>query len=71
MSKQPRDETVGFIGLGMMGQPMATNIMKKGHRLVAYDVASGALDKIASLGAKAATGPRHRHRRHRIAQSCW
>lgn len=57
MSKQLRDDTVGFIGLGAMGQPMATNIIKKGHRLVAYDIASGLLDHIVKLGATAATGP--------------
>ena len=57
MSAQLRDETVGFIGLGMMGRPMATNIMKKGHRLVAYDVAHDALDHVVGLGATAAIGP--------------
>jgi 3-hydroxyisobutyrate dehydrogenase-like beta-hydroxyacid dehydrogenase len=57
MSTQPRDDTVGFIGLGMMGRPMATNIMKKGHRLVAYDIARDALDHVVGLGAMAATGP--------------
>ena len=31
MSSQPREKTVGFVGLGMMGGPMAENILKKGH----------------------------------------
>jgi 3-hydroxyisobutyrate dehydrogenase-like beta-hydroxyacid dehydrogenase len=30
-------DTVGFIGLGTMGMPMATNLAKAGVRLVAYD----------------------------------
>jgi 3-hydroxyisobutyrate dehydrogenase-like beta-hydroxyacid dehydrogenase len=57
MNAQLRNETVGFIGLGMMGQPMAKNIIEKGHRLVAYDIASGPLDYIVGLGGHAATGP--------------
>ncbi|HBN73430.1 MAG TPA: sulfolactaldehyde 3-reductase, partial [Sutterella sp.] len=29
---------VAFIGLGQMGLPMASNILKKGHRLTVYDI---------------------------------
>ena len=29
---------VGFIGLGVMGRPMAKNLLKAGHELFVYDV---------------------------------
>ena len=31
-------QTVGFIGVGMIGMPMAQNILKGGHPLTAYDL---------------------------------
>lgn len=51
-----RDSTVAFIGLGMMGTPMAENVLKR-FPLVAYDLARERVDHLASLGAVAATGP--------------
>ena len=36
------DRTIGFVGLGQMGGPMAANIAKGGHSLVCYDVAGTA-----------------------------
>lgn len=47
-----RDNTVGFIGLGMMGLPMATNILKKRHPLVVYDRVR---ERTALLAAEGAT----------------
>ncbi len=46
---------VGFIGTGTMGQPMVGNLVKKGHLVVAYDIAPAALDAAARLGAARAT----------------
>ena len=43
--------TVGFIGLGNMGFPMASNILKGGHPLRAFDLNGSALAKIAEQGA--------------------
>lgn len=57
MSKQLRNTTVGFIGLGMMGRPMAENLLRKGHPVVAYDVSKDRLDHIAGLGATTGTSP--------------
>lgn len=48
---------VGFIGLGNMGRPMALNIIKKGHQLVAYDIVPAAVEKLVKEGAKPATTP--------------
>jgi len=46
---------IGFIGTGTMGLPMLTNLMKKGHRVVAYDVVPAALAAAVGRGAQHAT----------------
>jgi 2-hydroxy-3-oxopropionate reductase len=50
-------DTIGFIGLGIMGKPMAKNLLKAGYNLVVYDINKGAVDELVSLGAKAASSP--------------
>ena len=57
MSDTARKNTVGFIGLGMMGSPMATNILKVGHPLVVYDIDPKKNARFAELGAKVGDGP--------------
>jgi 4-hydroxybutyrate dehydrogenase/sulfolactaldehyde 3-reductase len=49
-------ETVGFIGLGNMGQPMASNLCRKGFRLLVYDIAPAPMAALEALGARAARG---------------
>lgn len=48
---------VGFIGLGNMGGPMATNLLKKGHSVVAYDVSPEAMERLEDEGASIAMSP--------------
>ena len=48
---------VGFIGLGVMGGPMALNILKGGHQLTVYDRSADALARLTAAGAKAAASP--------------
>lgn len=45
-------ETIGFIGLGIMGTPMSTHLLNAGHNLVVYDVVPEAVGRLVSLGAK-------------------
>jgi len=45
---------VGFIGLGAMGLPMASNLQRKGFALTVYDVVQAPMEKLASLGARKA-----------------
>lgn len=42
---------IGFIGLGIMGKPMAQNLLKAGHTLVVYDLVSGPVDELTAAGA--------------------
>ncbi len=46
---------VGFIGLGIMGKPMALNLMKAGHELKIYNRSKEVVEELVSLGATAAT----------------
>jgi 3-hydroxyisobutyrate dehydrogenase-like beta-hydroxyacid dehydrogenase len=47
-------KTVGFIGTGMIGMPMAKNIIKGGHALRAYDLNPEALARMRAAGAEVA-----------------
>jgi 4-hydroxybutyrate dehydrogenase/sulfolactaldehyde 3-reductase len=46
--------TIGFIGLGTMGRPMAANLCRKGSSLVVYDVVPERVRPLEALGARAA-----------------
>lgn len=44
-------ETIGFIGLGIMGRPMARNLLKAGNSLVVYDRMPASVEEIVAEGA--------------------
>src|SRR4029079_13461274 len=50
-------DTIGFIGLGLMGRPMATNLLKAGYPVVAHSRSQGPVDDLVSAGAARATSP--------------
>ncbi|MDQ3099145.1 MAG: NAD(P)-dependent oxidoreductase [bacterium] len=50
--------TIGFIGLGLMGKPMALNILKKGFPLVVYNRTESKTKELADQGAVVAHSPR-------------
>jgi len=45
---------IGFIGLGIMGKPMAKNLVKAGEKLVVNDINAGSVAELAALGAEVA-----------------
>ena len=49
---------VGFIGIGVMGSPMALNILKHGHTLTVFDRSADAVARLVQAGAKAAATPK-------------
>jgi 2-hydroxy-3-oxopropionate reductase len=49
--------TVGFIGLGVMGKPMARNLVGAGHDLVVHNRSPEAVEELEAEGAVAATDP--------------
>jgi 2-hydroxy-3-oxopropionate reductase len=50
-------ETVGFVGVGIMGEPMAENVMAAGYDVVAHNRSQGPVDRLAERGATAAGSP--------------
>jgi 2-hydroxy-3-oxopropionate reductase len=46
---------IGFIGLGIMGKPMAKNLLKAGYQLVVYDVNPVPVKELEAAGAEAAS----------------
>lgn len=46
---------IGFIGLGIMGNPMSKHLLKAGYELTVYDIFEKSIQDVASAGAKAAT----------------
>ena len=50
-------ETVGFIGLGLMGKPMAKNLLARGFRVIAHSRSQGPVDDLVNAGAERARSP--------------
>jgi 2-hydroxy-3-oxopropionate reductase len=46
---------IAFIGLGIMGKPMAKNLLKAGHEVIAFDLNKENVDNVCTAGAKAAS----------------
>jgi 2-hydroxy-3-oxopropionate reductase len=50
-------ERIGFIGLGIMGKPMARNLLQAGYPLTVYNRSRGAMAELATEGARLAESP--------------
>lgn len=50
--------TIGFIGLGIMGDPMARRLIAAGHRLTVYNRTAARCAPLVELGARVAVSPR-------------
>ncbi len=51
-------ETIGFIGLGIMGRPMAENLREEGYELVVYNRTEEKADDFVQGGGEKASSPR-------------
>jgi 3-hydroxyisobutyrate dehydrogenase-like beta-hydroxyacid dehydrogenase len=51
------DKTLGFIGLGMMGGPMALNLLKAGYDLAVLDTSEAALAPVLEAGGRRCANP--------------
>jgi 2-hydroxy-3-oxopropionate reductase len=49
---------IGFIGLGIMGKPIAKNLLKAGHSLVVYDIIEPNMSELVQAGATAGESPK-------------
>jgi 3-hydroxyisobutyrate dehydrogenase len=50
--------SIGFIGLGLMGRPMAANLLKAGYELTVWNRTAARADDLLAQGAKHAASPR-------------
>ena len=46
--------TIGFIGLGNMGGPMAANLLKAGHEVTGFDLVPASLERFVAAGGRTA-----------------
>ncbi len=58
MSNKSVIKTIGFIGLGNMGRPMAENLIKKGYDLTIFDLNKEVLGEMQEQGAIVANSPK-------------
>ncbi|MGA2627868.1 MAG: NAD(P)-dependent oxidoreductase [Candidatus Bathyarchaeia archaeon] len=58
MNSVKKGARVGFIGLGIMGKPMASNLIRKGYTLTVFNRSKKPVDELASIGASAADSPK-------------
>ncbi len=49
---------IGFIGLGVMGKPMARNLLRAGYPLVVHDLVGAAVEELVAQGASRGESPR-------------
>lgn len=59
-------ETVGFVGLGVMGRPMAKHLLAKGYALAVHNRSRASVDALVAAGATAADTPADVARRSTI-----
>ena len=59
-------DTIGFIGLGVMGKPMAKNLIKAGCSLVVHNRSRSAVDELVAAGAQPGASPADIARRSTI-----
>ena len=57
MDQAPLKPPLGFIGLGIMGRPMAGHLLRAGHPLTVYNRTAGRADELAASGARVAASP--------------
>jgi len=50
---------IGFVGLGIMGKPMAKNLLKAGHQLTVYDIRPGPVEEVVAAGASRGKSAKH------------
>ena len=55
---KPTQPIIGFIGLGIIGRPMAGHLLEAGYKLVVLDINPAPVGELVGLGAEAAATPK-------------
>jgi 3-hydroxyisobutyrate dehydrogenase len=58
MSSSANREKIGYIGLGNVGHPLASNLIKAGYSLVVYDIREERIKLLMDKGARSANSPK-------------
>ncbi len=61
---------VGFIGLGMMGKPIAVNLVKAGHDVTVVNRSQGKVQELAAMGARPGASPADAARGAEVVALC-
>ena len=61
---------IGFIGLGIMGRPMSSNLLKAGYELSVFDINKEAVAALAAAGARGAASPKEVAEHSEIFSRC-
>ena len=61
---------IGFVGLGMMGKPIAVNLVKAGHDVTVVNRSQGKVQELAAMGARAGAVPADAARGAEIVALC-
>ena len=64
------NDTVGFIGLGIMGLPMATNVIRGGYPVIAWNRTASKVDLAVTAGAQPGASPADVASRASILVTC-
>jgi len=51
-------KTIGFIGLGIMGKPMAKHLINAGYSLVVYNRTASKAQELVAMGARQVNSPK-------------
>jgi len=57
MVAEKKKTTIGFIGLGIMGKPMAKNLLKAGYSLIVHNRSQSPVAELEEAGAQSASSP--------------
>jgi 3-hydroxyisobutyrate dehydrogenase len=63
-------ETVAFVGLGLMGRPMALHLIKAGHTVRVYNRTTSKTESLAQAGATACATPAEAAKGARVVCTC-
>ncbi|HWP84502.1 MAG TPA: NAD(P)-binding domain-containing protein, partial [Terriglobia bacterium] len=66
----PPQETLGFLGLGIMGYPMAENLLRAGHPVIVWNRTGAKAEPLRQRGAAVADTPEEVGRRAQIIFMC-
>ena len=61
---------IGFVGIGMMGKPMAVNLLKAGHNVTVVNRSQGKVQELAGMGATPGASPADAARGAQVVGLC-